>query len=112
MLVFIDPETGMLKKNGAINQNHTGDRFAENIIHPDSNRCLTGLEIPNFACVKNKILEIANTISYLRWIGFDVAITEDGFKIIETNSLSSLIDQECEGYLKDDRLRFLFKGLS
>ena len=109
MLVFVNPETGVLKKNGAINQNHSGDRFAEDIIHPDSNRILTNLQIPNFENVRNKIIEIANSISYLRWVGFDVAITADSFKIIEVNSLSSLIDQECCGYLTDDRLCHLFR---
>ena len=109
LLVFVDPETGKMKSNGAININNSGDRFIENIIHPDNNIKLAGMQIPNFIEIKNKVLEICNSLSFLRWIGFDVAITEDGFKIIEANSLSSLIDQECEGYLKDERLKRLFK---
>ena len=108
MLVFVDPETGICKSNGAINVNNTGDRFVENIVHPDNNIVLTGLVIPRFMEIKAKVLEIANSMSYLRWVGFDVAITNHSFKIIETNSLSSLVDQECEGYLKDKRLKRLF----
>lgn len=108
-LVFVDPETGICKTNGAININGTGDRFIDHVVHPDHNIPLAGLQIPNFQEVKSKVLEIANTMSFLRWVGFDVAITQDGFKIIETNSLSSLIDQECEGYLQDKRLKKLFK---
>lgn len=108
-LVFVDPETGICKTNGAININGTGDRFIDNIVHPDNNIPLAGMQIPKFQEVKAKVLEIANTMSFLRWVGFDVAITQDGFKIIETNSYSSMIDQECEGYLKDKRLRALFK---
>lgn len=109
LLVFVDPETGIMKSNGAININNSGDRFIENVIHPDNNIKLTGLQIPNFFEIKQKVLEICNSISFLRWVGFDVAVTDDGFKIIEANSLSSLVDQECEGYLKDKRLRRLFK---
>lgn len=108
LLVFVDPDTGTCKSNGAININGTGDRFVENIVHPDNNIMLSGMIIPRFEEVKTKVLEIANSLSYLRWVGFDVAITNDSFKIIETNSLSSLVDQECEGYLKDKRLRRLF----
>lgn len=109
LLVFVDPETGKMKSNGAININNSGDRFIENIVHPDNNILLTGLEIPNFKEIKEKVLEICDSISFLRWVGLDVAVTKDGFKIIEINSLSSLVDQECEGYLKDERLRRLFK---
>lgn len=109
LLVFVDTETGILKSNGAINQNNQGDRIAEDIIHPDSGILLTGLQIPNFNEVKQKVLSIANSVSFLRWVGFDVVITKDGFKIIEVNSLSSLVDQGCDGYLNDVRLRRLFK---
>lgn len=110
MLVFVDTETGILKSTGAMNMNKSGDKPAENMIHPDKNIALTGLQIPNFCEVKNKILEIANTMSYLRYVGFDVVITNDGFKILETNSLSSLcVSQQREGFLKDERLRKIFK---
>ena len=109
LLVFVDPSTGRLKSNGAMNVNNSGDRYVENVVHPDNHIELTGLQIPNFMEIKSKVLHICNSISFLRWVGFDVAITQDGFKIIEANSLSSLIDQECEGYLKDERLKRLFR---
>lgn len=109
LLCFVDPETGVLLSYGAINANKQGDKTVENIIHPDKNIPLTGMQIPKFAEVKNKVIEIANTMSYLRWVGFDVVITDDGFKILETNSLSSLVDQGKKGYIKDPRLRKLFK---
>ncbi len=109
VLVFVDPETGVCKSNGAINENKSGDRFVNHVVHPDHGIALEGMQIPCFREVKAKVLEIANTMSFLKWVGFDVAITKDGFKIIETNSLSSLIDQECEGYMQDKRLKRLFK---
>lgn len=109
LLVFVDPETGILTNYGAINKNKSGHRSQENIVHPDKQIPLTGMQIPNFNEIKSKILEIANSMSYLRWVGFDVVITPDGFKILETNSLSSLLDQGKSGYLKDPRLRRLFR---
>lgn len=109
ILVFVDTETGVMKSYGAINVNNVGDRYAENIIHPDKNILLTGIKIPNFQKIKEDLLKIANSISFLRWVGFDVAVTEDGFKIIEINSLSSLVDQGREGYLDDQRIKKVLK---
>lgn len=90
VLVFVDPETGICKSNGAVNMNKSGDHFVDYVVYPDHGIALEGMQIPSFNEVKSKVLEIANTMSFLRWIGFDVAITADGFKIIETNSYSSM----------------------
>ena len=110
ILVFVDPETGILQSKGAINIKKSGDKPAENIIHPDKNIPLTGLEIPKFNEIKNKVLEIANTMSYLRYVGFDIVVTKDGFKVLETNSLSSLdVTQQKIGFLKDERMKKIFK---
>ena len=104
--VFVDVETGEFSSDGAVNYNHSGDRVVKNIVHPDHEVLLTGIKIPNFVCVKSKILEMANSFSYLKYIGFDVAITDSGFKIIEVNSFSSLeVSQQCEGFLSDARIR-------
>ena len=59
---------------------------------------------------KDKVIEISNSFPFLRYVGWDVAITEDGFKIIEANSLTSLgVLQRKGGYLDDHRLRKVFK---
>lgn len=109
VLVFVDTESGVCLNYGAENKNKSGDKYVENIIHPDCNLPLAGLQIPNFKKVKAKVLQMANSVSFLRWVGFDVVITENSFKILETNSLSSLIDQGRDGYLKDPRLKKLFR---
>ena len=50
-----------------------------------------------------------NDNSYLRYIGFDVAITDDGFRIIEANGSSTpTVAQVRGGFLKDKRMRELF----
>jgi len=53
--------------------------------HPDTNHPLTGT-IPNWEEIKKGVLEIALYLSPLSYMGFDVAVTDDGFKIIEINS--------------------------
>ena len=110
MLAFVDVNKGILLSEGSVNFNHTGDKYMTKMVHPDQNIKLGGIEIPRFKEVKAKILEIANANSYMRYMGFDVAITEDSFKIIELNSLSSLdVTQQREGFLKDSRIRKVLK---
>ena len=107
---FVDPETGVIKSEGVINSNNSGDKYTSNPIHPNIGRSLAGFEIPRFQEVKNKVLEIVNSISFLKYIGLDIAITEDSFKIIEINSLSSLdFVQQREGFLADPRIRKVLK---
>lgn len=110
VLVFVDVERGVLTGEGAINFKSKGDKYMGNIIHPDSKKKLSGLEIPRYKEICEKILEISNKNSYLRYIGWDIAITENSFKIIETNSLSSLdVIQQRKGFLKDPLLKQYFK---
>ena len=108
-LHFVDIETGVIEPSGMTNNEHCGEEFSEHVIHA-SGKDLTGLQIPNFNEVKKKIIEISNSLPFLKYIGWDVAITSDGFKIIESNSLTSLgILQRKGGYLDDPKLRRIFR---
>ena len=108
-LHFVDIDTGVLESAGMTNNNNLGEHFSENVIHA-SGKNLAGLEIPNFNEIKNKVIEISNSLPFLKYVGWDIAITEDGFKIIEANSLTSLgILQRKGGYLDDPRLRKIFR---
>lgn len=107
-LHFVDIETGELEAAGMTNNNNLGEYYSDTIIHA-SGKNLAGLQIPNFEEVKRKVVEISNSLPFLRYVGWDIAITEDGFKIIEANSLTSLgILQRKGGYLDDTRLRKIF----
>lgn len=54
-------------------------------IHPDTKEKLEGV-LPNWNIVIKTVLEIARYCPQLKWLGFDIAITDEGFKIIEINS--------------------------
>ena len=57
----------------------------------------------------NKVLEVLNHLSFLKFVGLDIVITENGFKIIEINSLPTLLGLQIEeGVLRDDRLKRFF----
>ncbi|WP_105567768.1 sugar-transfer associated ATP-grasp domain-containing protein [Microbacterium halophytorum] len=52
--------------------------------HPDTGVFIDGV-VPHWAFVKEQVLLMAASFSQLEYLGFDVAITEDGFKIPEIN---------------------------
>jgi hypothetical protein len=60
------------------------DRLVEQHIHPD-----TGIEIsgtlPHWKLVREKLAKFGNLYPQLVYSGFDIVITEDGFKILEIN---------------------------
>lgn len=105
---FIDVQSGMLTGEGIVNFGSGGERLVKNLIHPNSGIPLKNMEIPNFQEIKKKVLHISDNFPYLRYIGWDVAVTEDGFKIIETNSLSSLSLSQQGGLLKEPLFRKVF----
>jgi hypothetical protein len=53
--------------------------------HPDTGVSLGG-RLPHWERVLQKILEISNAYPQLIYMGWDIIITENGFKIIEINS--------------------------
>jgi len=68
----------------------TGYRFVDGELtsydtHPDTNVPIEGI-LPHWESIVDKVLEIADYLGQLSWLGFDVVITDDGFKILEINS--------------------------
>lgn len=113
ILLYINPDTGELLNEGVIKMNGIKRYFknaSQDFCHPDSGIKLNGVKIPGYCDVRDEIVRISNEHAYLRWIGWDVVITEDGFKIIEANSLTTLETiQQREGFLKDKRIRKVLK---
>ena len=80
------------------------------VVHLDNNVLLTGIVLPHFFEIRDKIIEILNKKSFLKYCGIDVAITEGGFKIIDINSLPTLAANQQEGgFLKEPWMRKFFK---
>ncbi|WP_287828607.1 sugar-transfer associated ATP-grasp domain-containing protein [Bacteroides sp.] len=101
VLSYIDIKSGTLTGKGVITLNGVG-KCSDDIIHPDSNIRLKGVQIPNFDKIVSEVIQISNSISFLKYIGWDIALTEDSFKIIEANSLTSLSTiQGVNGFHKD-----------
>lgn len=106
--VFVDTETGVLQEG---TMERDGKRsYTQSVTHA-SGRLLTGMQVPNFCQIRDKVLEISSSLPFLRYVGWDVAVTEDGFRVIEANSLPDLgMNQRKGGYLADAVLRKIFTG--
>jgi hypothetical protein len=59
--------------------------------HPETNAPLTGVVVPGWKQLTENILEISRSLPFIPFMGYDVLVTETGFKIIEINSLPSLV---------------------
>ena len=108
VLCYLDTNTGKLTGEGVVTLKGEMSVVSD-IIHPNSKVSLKDLELPYYKEISRRILSIANENSYLRYLGWDIAITNDGFKIIEINSLTSLSTiQQKNGFLVDPILKPYF----
>lgn len=53
--------------------------------HPDSDKLVVGMKIPMWDRVLEVVTEAAKLIPQIRYIGWDLAVTNDGVEIIEAN---------------------------
>ena len=83
-------------------------RVVEYPVHPDTGVPASG-PIPNWALIKDKLLEMHRYLADLDYLGWDVAVTEDGFEILEVNSLTGLrCTQLFRPTMLDQRMKSFF----
>lgn len=78
--VMIDRETGRLYQPETI-QKHS---FHDCPVHPDTGVPIAGT-LPHWELLRSTVLEIARYLGELEYLGFDVAITNEGLCILEIN---------------------------
>lgn len=104
---IVDENTGHVLFAVAMDAQGYGKRITK---HPDSGVSFD-IQIPRWEEVISKCKEICRAYPELRYWGFDVVITQDGFKILEINSLSGLMAAQMkEPLLKDPKTRKAFES--
>lgn len=78
----VDLDSGEFGKEVFIQNGFDFIRIEE---HPDSKIPFCGI-IPRWEYIKKKVIEMAEYTPQLSYLGFDVCVTEDSFKIYEINS--------------------------
>ena len=54
--------------------------------HPDTGAKIDGVVVPNWDEVKNKILQVAKKFPYIKFVAWDIVVTDDGITVIEGNT--------------------------
>lgn len=102
---YVDVKTGILGTLvGSANPEKT--RMTH---HPDTNAPVDGVPIPRWNEVCERLLELSEKVRFLKYVGWDVAITEDGFSIVEGNNYTDLaIFQDHKPLLTNQRIKNFF----
>jgi len=88
-----------------------GDLYTESCpCHPDTGEEMTGT-LPHWDLVKGQLLAISRYLPQLTFLGYDIVITEDGFRIIEINSHPGIGNQCYQPFLKDNPAADFFRKL-
>ena len=74
-------------------------------VHPSSNIPLIGFEVPFVMELEDYIRKVAYTMPNARYVGWDVAITPQGFELIEGNFCPGQCTQTCDGIPKYNLLK-------
>lgn len=108
MTALVDIETGILQKAALHSENNKEIRWET--LHPDTKVKIEGTVIPNWNEVKNKMVKIAKSVGYMKYVGWDVVVTNSGIKIIEGNHCSDVnILQIHQPLLKDERAKEFYR---
>lgn len=83
LTALIDMETGKLGK--AVSPYFSGKSLRWHENHPDTGSRIEGIIIPHWDKIKSQIIMAAQNLSYLKYIGWDVAVTNEDFIVIEGN---------------------------
>ena len=83
MVAPVDIDTGIVKYS-AVDEN-LNDYYA----HPITGAIIPGFQVPFFDEAKKMVVEAASRIPELRYVGWDIAITEKGPSLIEGNVFPS-----------------------
>lgn len=55
------------------------------LIHPGSNFQMVGFQLPDFNKLKQLVIEISQKVPQARFVGWDIAITPEGYELVEMN---------------------------
>jgi hypothetical protein len=79
--------------------------------HPETGAAIEGVTIPDWASLRETVVRMANSLSFLPFMGWDLVVTPQGFKVLEINSLPGTRILQGHGpILTDSRVRAFFRN--
>ena len=108
MTAQIDLNSGYIGKSAYHHENNNKIEWMST--HPDTNKKIEGTKIPNWKQIMERMSEIAKSEDNLKYVGWDVVMTDNGLKVIEGNNYSDVnILQIHQPLLKDERVKRFYR---
>jgi len=85
---LIDLETGILQK--AVQPKNHNKAITWIYHHPDTDALITGIEVQDWVKAKESVIKLASSFTYLSYVGWDIALTNKGLRVIEGNNFSDV----------------------
>jgi glutathione synthase/RimK-type ligase-like ATP-grasp enzyme len=82
---LVDPETGMVFSDA---RNEKGDKFQT---HPDTGLSYKGYQLPDWDQAVELVKELSAVLKDCRYVGWDLAHTENGWVMVEGNPRGQLV---------------------
>lgn len=83
----VDIDSGRLSRAGQLPDGRTPKWFSQ---HPDSGEQIEGASVPFWEETRNLVLEAANRLSFMEYVGWDIIISPTGPVILEGNVNSGM----------------------
>lgn len=102
----IDIETGIIGRPLIYSNENRLQRFD---VHPETMEQITGVQVPEWQEVKAKMIELAESFPYLKYVGWDIAICDQGLCVIEGNNHTGIGLQMFSPFYQDPRAKRFFE---
>ncbi len=104
----IDLDTGRL--GPACGSPERPDRLDWYRAHPETGAAIEGMIVPHWQQLRDRVLALVARVGYLKYVGWDIAITADGFRILEGNNAPALkLMQVHQPLLANPRVRAFYR---
>ena len=77
-------------EDGSLDEFAYSNDFKSYVLHPDTKFVFKGSKLPDWENIKKFVVEVTRKFWYLKYVGWDVAITPNGPVVIEVNSKPDL----------------------
>ena len=78
--------------------------------HPDTGAQITGVRLPHWQAATDELLRLASRLPRIRYVGWDLLVTDDGFFVIEGNSFPEVAGHQVfTPLLADPRVRRFYR---
>lgn len=110
LLVGVDRDTGALTGAAGVSDATPPLEVERVETHPSTGERLVDRSIPNWEALADGVVRIASGLPQLRYVGWDVLPTDDGFEILELNSAPDVVTPQIHcRFLRDPRVRRFYE---